>query len=226
MIDKTQIEILYEVLYLFQKLGLNRHIALIGSWVEFFYDEFFKDDYYPEIATRDIDFLYRNLRIPDYEIPLVESLKEYGFIYDEHPLSKTARFYKEGIVELEFMTRVIGQDHINYEIESIGIIAEGLRDLNLLDKHCVEIHRNGFSVFIPQPAAYVVHKILINEKRMKQNKNEKDMRSIKNLLGLIKRNDQQKLLLKSIIQSLTVKEKNQFNKSCTVNKIDLNDLNT
>jgi hypothetical protein len=221
MIDKSQEECLFEVLKLFQDLGLNKHIILIGSWVEYFYDAYFPHEFFPEIATRDIDFLYRNLRLPNHKIPLIKSLKDHGFIYDEHPLTKVARFYKSNIIELEFMTRVVGQDMINYDIRSLGIVAEGIRELNLLEKYCVEVTKREISVLIPQPAVYVVHKILIFEKRCKQGKSEKDIRSVKNILRQIMNSPSQIESLTQIVENLTKKERKMFDLNCKENNIDL-----
>lgn len=219
--DQTQIDSLFEVLSLFQRLGLSRQVVLIGSWAEYFYVDFFSMDYYPNLATRDIDLLYRNTRSPHHKVPLVSSLKELGFIYDENPLTKVARFYKDTTIELEFLVRVVGQDRMVYEIESIGITAEGLREINLLHQHCVEIPREEFSVFVPEPAAYVIHKILINEKRVKGGKAEKDMRSIKDLLIQIKNHPKQNKLFIEIIQSLSKKELTVFRRVCQNNSIDV-----
>lgn len=224
MINKTQQKNLLDVLTLFQQLGLNRHVVLIGSWVEYFYVDLFDGDYHPDIATRDIDFLYRNLRLPTHKIPLIKALKEHGFIYDENPLTKVARFYKENILELEFMTRVVGPDQINYHIESLDITVEGIRELNLLGKHCVEVNRDGLVIIVPQPASYAIHKILINEKRVKQNKAAKDMRSVKNILSQIKNNPTQKALFNTIIRGLSKKEKVIFERVCRSNHIDLNEI--
>ncbi|NTW96607.1 MAG: hypothetical protein HGB31_08320 [Erysipelotrichaceae bacterium] len=224
MIDKIQEDCLFEVLGLFQELGLNKHVALIGSWAEYFYDEYFEKDYYPEIATRDIDFLYRNLRVPDFKIPLISTLKDHGFIYSENPMTRVAKFYKSNIIELEFLTRVIGQDQINYDIKSLGITSEGIRDLNLLNKYCVEIQKRGISLFVPQPAAYVVHKILINNKRLKQNKADKDMRSVRNLLEQIKGNSHQRILFQQIISHLSKKERIKFDLICIQKNLDVSSL--
>jgi hypothetical protein len=220
-VEQNQKECLVEVLILFEKLGLSKHLILIGSWVEYFYDEFFQDDYYPNIATRDIDLLYRNIRIPNHKVALITALKELGFIYDENPLNKVARFYKSNIVELEFLTRIVGQDQMYYEIASIGITAEGLRDLSLLEKFSVKINRKNFSVVVPEPAAYVIHKILINERRLKNGKSEKDMRSIKEILYHIQRHPGQRILFSQIVRDMTKKERTIFIRVCKTNGIDL-----
>ena len=187
--------------------------------------DIFADDYYPNIATRDIDLLYRNIRLPNYKIPLISALKKLGFIYDENPMTKVARFYKGSTLELEFLVRVVGQDQMYYRIESLGITAEGLREVSLLEKHSVEISRDGFKVLIPEPAAYVIHKILINDKRKKGGKSEKDMRSIKDLMIQIENHPKQKALFIEIAKSLSKRELTVFRRVCQNNSINITFLN-
>ena len=58
MVDQKQKDSLFKVLELFQELGISKHVVLIGSWAEYFYDEFFSQDYFPNIATKDIDLAH------------------------------------------------------------------------------------------------------------------------------------------------------------------------
>lgn len=200
---------------------MTKHIVLIGSWVEYFYDEYFSDDYYPNIVTRDVDFLYRNIRLPNHKIQLIAALRNHGFVYDENPMTKVARFFRRDEIEIEFITRVIGQDQMYYFIESLGIVAEGLREVNLLQKYSTSINRSGVIVNVPEPAAYVIHKILINKKRMKVGKAEKDMRSIKDLINHIMNHPSQRALFVQITQELTKKELTVFKRVCEANEITL-----
>lgn len=95
---------------------------------------------------------------------------------------------------------------MTYKIPSIDINAEGLRELSLLNEHCFEMMKNGITVFIPEPTAYVIHKILINEKKERFTKKEKDVR--------------QKMLFRNIVQSLTKKQRKIFESVCISNQID------
>jgi len=117
------------------------------------------------------------------------------------------------------MTRIVGPDQMHYRIDSLGITAEGIRELDLLNKYCIEIQRDGFNVLVPEPAAYVIHKILINEKRSKFGKAEKDMRSVKGVLKQIEKHSTQYSLFLKIISNLTKKERVVFNRVCLKNSI-------
>lgn len=81
--------------------------------------------------------------------------------------------------------------------------------------------KKGISLFVPQPAAYVIHKILIKSKRSKQNKANKDMRSVKNLFEHIQKNSHQRLLFKKIISHLSKKERKIFDLICIQNNLDI-----
>lgn len=39
-------------------------VMVIGSWAEYIYSYYFESNYQPNIRTRDVDFLYPNIRKP------------------------------------------------------------------------------------------------------------------------------------------------------------------
>ena len=107
--DQRQEQVFWETLKIFNEIGLSQHVMLIGSWAEYFYTDIFKTGFQPEIRTRDIDFMYRNISIPDEKIPLIAALTHNGYLYTEDPYSGVAKFCKEDLLELEFLTRVKGK---------------------------------------------------------------------------------------------------------------------
>jgi hypothetical protein len=62
----------------------------------------------PNVHTKDLDLLYGNIHMPKKEINLIPTLKSLGFSYVENTSSGAAKFIKEDLLELEFLTRVIG----------------------------------------------------------------------------------------------------------------------
>ena len=85
--EPKQETLFWETLKIFNEIGLSAHVMLIGSWTEYFYKDIFKSSYRPEIRTRDIDFMYRNISIPDEKIPLISALTQHGYLYTEDPYS-------------------------------------------------------------------------------------------------------------------------------------------
>ncbi|MEZ4508114.1 MAG: hypothetical protein R2912_01700 [Eubacteriales bacterium] len=48
-------------------------------------------------------------------------------------ISEVAKFFKEDLLEIEFLTKVIGSGSQTIPVRSLGIKAEGLRIINILD---------------------------------------------------------------------------------------------
>ena len=219
--ENEQERILWDTLKIFNRIGLSEHVVLIGSWAEYFYSDLFTSGFIPEIKTRDVDFMYRNINIPKEKLPLISSLSENGFIYSEDPLTGVAKFYKEGLLELEFLTMVqgSGKDSV-YSIRSLDIKSEGLREINIIADFTFEYRKNGLLVLLPEPAVYVVQKILANPTRVPALKKEKDMRSVKNILKYIIEDHYHKNKLSEIMSTLNKKQLVIFNRVCDEYRIN------
>ena len=48
------------------------------------------------------------------------------------------------------------------------------------------LRKNGYKINIPEPSAYILHKMIINHNRKPIEKREKDIEKVKNLLFYIK----------------------------------------
>lgn len=69
-------------------------------------------------------------------------------------------------MELDFLTRAIGSGgKSSYPIRALGIKSEGLHVINILADYSCEIERNGCKIIVPEPAVYVIQKILTNPTR-------------------------------------------------------------
>ena len=220
--DQKQEELFWETLKIFNEIGISAHVMLIGSWAEYFYKDMFKTDFRPEIRTRDIDFMYRNISIPDEKIPLIAALTQNGYLYTEDPYSGVAKFYKEDLLELEFLTRVQGSGKERvYPIRSLDIKSEGLREINILADFALEYRKNGLQIILPEPAVYVIQKILTNPTRVPVNKKEKDIRSVKNLLVHILQDKYHLEKLKEVISCLSRKQSATLKTVCQRYQIEM-----
>ncbi|MEF9916899.1 MAG: GSU2403 family nucleotidyltransferase fold protein [Lachnospiraceae bacterium] len=205
--DKRQEDAFWETIKVFDELKILQHVMVIGSWAEYLFPPLFDSNFIPNIRTRDVDFFYRNINIPNKKIPLIDKLKEYGFVYSEEPYSEVAKFYKEDLLELEFLTRVIGSGgKSSYPIRALGIKSEGLRVINILADYACEIERNGYKLIIPEPAVYVIQKILTNPTRVPKGKRQKDIMAVEELLVHIKQSEYHMNKLKEIYSILSKKE--------------------
>lgn len=220
--EKLQEEEFWKIIKLFDNLKILEHVVIMGSFAEYLYKDIFSSDFEPNIRTRDVDFFYKNISIPKDKINFIEEIKKLGYLQDKDRLTGVSRFYKEDILEVEFLTRLLGEGKDNsYEIRYLGIKSEGIRDINIISDFTRTIDKNGYSINIPEPAVYVIQKLLINKTRKPAYKKEKDIDSVKEILYHIKNNEEQKKLLNRIYTYLTDKQKKKVDKVCRENNIDI-----
>lgn len=207
VMNKQQEDAFWDIIKAFDELGLLQHIMVIGSWAEYLYPPLFKTDFVPNVRTRDVDFFYCNINVPREKLPLIDKLKEYGFLHDIDHDSEVSRFYKEDLLELEFLTRALGSAGQSiYPIRALGIKSEGLRIINILADYACEIEANGYKITVPEPSVYVIQKILANPTRIPKSKREKDMFAVNEILEHIIQSDYHMTKLKEICSSLTKKQ--------------------
>ena len=76
--------VFWEIIDVFNKQGLLPHVMLVGSWAEYIYERSYLEGFTANLRTRDVDFLYRNIRRPAGRIDISQALKDKGFIYYLH----------------------------------------------------------------------------------------------------------------------------------------------
>lgn len=195
---------------------------IIGSWAEYLFRPLFETRFIPNIKTRDVDFFYRNINIPSHQVPLISKLLECGFVHETDRYSEVSRFYKEDFLEVEFLTRSIGSgSKMVYSIRSLGIKSEGLRIINMLADYACQIERNGYDLIVPEPAAYIMQKILANPTRVPISKRDKDMLAVEEILVHIKQSVYHSMKLNEVYGNLTTKQKETVNRVVTEYHIDL-----
>ncbi|MFI3171691.1 MAG: GSU2403 family nucleotidyltransferase fold protein [Eubacteriales bacterium] len=220
--EKRQEEAFWDTIKVFDELGILEHIMIIGSWAEYLFPPLFDTDFIPNIRTRDVDFFYRNINIPKVKVPLIEKLKEYGFTHSADPYREVSKFYKEELLELEFLTRVMGKgSRTTYNISALGIKSEGLRDINILSDYACEIECRGYKLIIPEPSVYVIQKILTNPHREPATKKKKDIYAIEEILIHIHQSQYHMDKLREIYSILTKKQLAIVEKVIKENHIEL-----
>lgn len=220
--NREQKQAFWDTIKVLSELDILPHIMLIGSWAEYLYASLFETDFDPNIRTRDVDFFYRNLNMPNKPIRFVETMKRNGFLYDVDMVSEVARFYKEDLLEVEFLTKVIGSGaQSSYLIRALGIKAEGLRIINILDDFATDVTKNGYTIIVPLPSAYVIQKLLANPTRVPANKKEKDIAAVVNLLEHIKASEKHRQDLERVLAALTSKQLKVLDDVTKANRIVL-----
>ena len=207
---EAQEEVFWTTIKAFNELGILSNIMIIGSWAEYLYTDLFKSDFYPNLRTRDVDFFYRNINVPKEKVPLVKKLKELGYAYDE--VDGISRFYKEDLLELEFLTRTLGAGiEGKITIEPLGIKSECLRVINILSDFACTVNKEFedgtlCTITIPEPAVYVIQKIITNPIRQPQEKKLKDISAVEELLYHIKKDMYHSEKLKEVYVRLSKKQ--------------------
>ena len=208
----------WSIIETFSVEGLLPHVMIIGSWAEFIYQYCMKSEFKANLRTTDVDFLYYNLQRPvGKKFELVKALENKGFVCTHNRSSGVAKFIKEGILDIEFLVRVLSEgDPQHQKITSLGIIGIGLRDVNMLEKHPLSVEINSYSLIVPAPEIFVLHKTLISSKRLKPEKQEKDLDTVRNLLPHV-----DKTLMFKMFTKLTKKQQKVIEKVSEANFINL-----
>jgi len=215
--DKQK-KVFWDLIDIFDKQGLLPYVMLIGSWSELIYDKFYIPDYNAHIRTRDVDFLYKSLYKPTRKkFDIINSLKEKGFSCETNRLTGINKFVMQDFFTIEFLIRVLGSGDIEHqEIPSLGIVGIGLRDANMLERYALTLECDKYMITVPEPEAYILQKLIINPKRLKLDKKEKDLQSIRRLMPFIN-----KERMREIYSELTKKQQKAINETCEANFIEI-----
>jgi len=183
--------------------GALRELILVGSWCHHLYRIYFNNaPEIPIIRTLDIDFLIPNPARIKQEISIPEILTSLDFIPLHNYITGLTKYIHPEL-ELEFLTPDLGRGKGStpYNIPKLHINAQGLRYLNLIQDHILEIEY----IKVPEPAAYVLHKFIVFELRNQEAKQERDLYSAKAITEFLIGNDNQNQKLVNIFYSLPLK---------------------
>lgn len=154
------------ILDLVEEAGCMPHLVLVGSWTEFVYKEAeMLPGFDPNIRTRDVDFLVRNLRKPNPPAGLAGIARERGYFVESDRVTGATKILDVSGLEVEFL---IGKRGAGVEPSlrtNIGVTAQALRHLDMLSSNTAAVLCLGHLVHVPIPEAYAVHKMVINEER-------------------------------------------------------------
>jgi len=159
-------------------------MVLIGGWCLYLYRVYYKDP--PEIIalrTSDIDLLIpRKIHLVN-NCDLTSILKELGFEIVYSPEGHI-KFTREDF-DVEFLTPEIGGGSPKpYEFKQLNLNVQQLRYLTILQDNVITIKYRGIPVIVPNVQSFIVHKILVMDKR-KLDKRLKDMETVKALLDFM-----------------------------------------
>ncbi|MEW6086768.1 MAG: GSU2403 family nucleotidyltransferase fold protein [bacterium] len=175
--EKKQSELCLEILRRFNKAGILDEFILIGSWCIYFYKEYFPAIPYIDqltIRTRDIDFLVDKPANIKRKIDVPELLKDLGYV----TIFRGSKGYikldhPDLIVEFLVPEKGKGADK-PHPLPKLGINAVALRFLNFLSGNTIKVKVEDFYLTLPHPANFALHKLIIFQRRLKEEKAIKD----------------------------------------------------
>ncbi|MEK6715271.1 MAG: GSU2403 family nucleotidyltransferase fold protein [Candidatus Omnitrophota bacterium] len=173
--EKNQYELCIKVLKKLYKAGILQDIILIGSWCIPFYKDYFGSVKYPTaIKTRDVDFLVPAPSKTKTRADIPKLLKDLGFIVDFKGSEGYIQLEHSDLI-IEFLVPEKGRGlNKPYQLPQFGLNAQPLRFLDLLILDTIKVKIEGIEVKLPHPANFALHKLIIFQKRTKEEKIIKD----------------------------------------------------
>jgi hypothetical protein len=152
-------------------LGLWENGAeIVGSWCFRIYQQCLGVRSFP-VRTDDIDIL---LPLPwkGRALDLGESLRKLGFVEHFHADGSTS-YLRPGL-KVEFLSsRTVPK---KTKRQKLGVVTQELASVDMLLKSPVRIQlMAGIHVRVPAPGAFVIHKLIVADRRVKKDKREKDL---------------------------------------------------
>ncbi len=158
------------------------YVIVIGSWAEYLYQVSNIFRIRTSLRTQDMDLLVPNINRPSERIDLATELQKHGLELRQSR-EGLMKFDKTGIIDVEFLVREIGRGQMEpYRVNSLGVTAQGLRNMEILTNNTFTITVNGFTIIVPGPEAYVLQKLVINEERRPEYKKEKGIEAVRGVL--------------------------------------------
>ena len=175
--EKKQYELCLEILRRFHKANILNDFVLIGSWCVFFYKDYFSSVSYinhATLKTRDMDFLISKPDKIKQTIDIPNLLKDLGFVT---AFRGTCGYIKLDHPDLivEFLVPAKGKGSERpYSVPKLGINAEALRFLDFLSENTIKAKIEDFYLNLPHPVNFALHKLIVSQRRDKEDKAIKD----------------------------------------------------
>lgn len=180
---KTQEKSFNDILKTLQENNALDNVILVGSWAEYIYEKENVLEGFASVAkTTDIDFLInddkRNIKANN----IIASATDKGFLYKEDYLTGVSKFFKDEF-EVEFLIAQKGDGSRDIKKSSLGVKPQQLTHIGFVKNNYLTVEHNGLGINIPYPEAYVLQKMIINDRR--KSKAEADRLKIDNMLPFL-----------------------------------------
>jgi len=173
--------------------GILDDLILIGSWCVYFYKDYFSGAPYIDqstIKTRDIDFLIDTPSKIKRDVNIPELLKDLGFVTIYRGNRGFIKLDHPDLI-LEFLVPEKGKGTDKpVPLSKFGLNAVALRFLTFLSGNTIKVKVEDFYITLPHPANFALHKLIIFQRRIKEEKAIKDRNTAVGILkALINKGD-------------------------------------
>jgi hypothetical protein len=192
-VEKNQYNLCLEVFKRFEQAGILPQVIMIGGWCVIFYEKYFKKseglkDFV--LRTRDIDFLIANPLKLKGKINVPDLLKDLGFVVSYQGRRGYMKLTHEDLL-LEFLVPEKGRGVDGpVALPALGMNAVALRFLNFLTDNTIQVKVEGCVLTLPHPANFALHKLIIAQRRIKEDKAFKDNQAAVSVLKTLVANGQ------------------------------------
>ncbi len=203
MAEKNQFDLLKQILLKFQSQDILQDVMLIGSWCLYFYQlDFDKTDKIQRVRTLDVDLLISANQKISRDVNVPEILQEMGFVKTINRANDLV-VYDHPDLRVEFLIPEVGRGSDKPKmIKKLNVNAQSLRYLNLLLDYPKIISDGQLHVKVPQPAAFVLHKLIVSTRRKETAKKNKDLETAVNLLEFLYTKPAEVNRIKSILRTI------------------------
>jgi hypothetical protein len=168
------------IIEVLDNLSMLDHVMVIGSWAEYLYSIALADQALPAFATRDIDLFIPDIKMPKEKVLLIEELEVIGLLYRED-LAGFSKFISPDGFEVEFLNEIPLRKSHRVRIPSTRIVSQSIDNLRIFKEYPLRVATHGHVICVPEPAAYVLQKLIINRYRPEY-KQLKDLKAIEYIL--------------------------------------------
>jgi hypothetical protein len=168
---KTLLSRFKSIIEILNQNDLQDKVILIGSWAYYVYQNYlFKNKTTPQsLRTMDLDlFVSRYMRLKS-SVNLIEKFEEKGFVWNREMRVEIDRF-DDGDFKVDLLTEAKGKadEKKGIKIKNLGVQCSSVRFWELLtSKTIIQKLDKKISITIPQPENYILHKLLIAQRRPK-----------------------------------------------------------
>ncbi len=192
-------------------IGFFKESVLIGTWAIIFYRSIFR--IIPQAYTSDVDLAVRLLQKKQtvVMVDLEEVFRRLGYT-SNLVTGGLQKFFRLGY-DVEFIVhdRRLKKEKDVVMIPEWNINAQPLPFIRLLLENTQKLYTENYYVRVPIPEAFFFHKLIIAQRRQREEKRRKDLGQCEALSGIL---DEERLKLVAKSENISVKTKNLIQKSC------------